>query len=539
MSAVDEIVGADLLIEAVVEDVDVKKTIFRRADEIFAARRDPRLEHVVDPDHDARGGHQSARQGHRHALLQSRARAEAGRGDPRGADVRRDGCRDRVALAEDLGKTPAEANDFPGFVSNRILMPFVNEAAYALMEGVAEAEAIDTIARLGFAHPMGPLALADLIGFDTCVSIMEVLHDGLGDPKYAPCPLLRAVRRGRAARPEDPAGASTSTHDGSSASRPSSPRKTARTTTTSTQAFRLVLAQGPRRGRPRPERLRSSTDGTLSRATLIHELAASDEFVRVRELDDAVALGLGARARRERIRWLQAPAGTDERVVEIPWVLSRLRTQGRVLEVGYAFAETAYLGGLIRSGVELVGVDLAVRDVGFETVEADVRELPFEDGSFDQVLLVSTLEHVGADNTTYGLEYESDAKGLGWRRSRELARVLRRDGSLLVTVPLGEPGDYGWFRQEDEHGWTSLYARAGLLRRGARGLRAHARRLARGARLPSRRRPLRRARPGGVGGALRGPRTGRLRHLATPGGLRKAARRRAARSYRRARPRDL
>ena len=106
-----------------------------------------------------------------------------------------------VALARELGKEPAEANDYPGFVSNRILMPFINEAAYALMEGVAEAEAIDTIARLGFAHPMGPLALADLIGLDTCVAIMEVLQRGLGDPKYAPCPLLRQyVQAGRLGR---------------------------------------------------------------------------------------------------------------------------------------------------------------------------------------------------------------------------------------------------------------------------------------------------------------------------------------------------
>jgi len=94
-------------------------------------------------------------------------------------------------LARELGKTPAVANDFPGFVSNRILMPFINEAVWALHDGVAEAEAIDTIARLGFAHPMGPLALADLIGLDTCVAIMEVLQEGLGDDRYAPCPLLR------------------------------------------------------------------------------------------------------------------------------------------------------------------------------------------------------------------------------------------------------------------------------------------------------------------------------------------------------------
>ena len=96
-----------------------------------------------------------------------------------------------TTLAEELGKTPAVANDFPGFVSNRILMPFINEAVWALHDGVAEAEAIDTIARLGFAHPLGPLALADLIGLDTCVAIMEVLENGLADERYAPCPLLR------------------------------------------------------------------------------------------------------------------------------------------------------------------------------------------------------------------------------------------------------------------------------------------------------------------------------------------------------------
>ena len=96
-------------------------------------------------------------------------------------------------LAKRLGKTPVEVNDFPGFVSNRILMPMINEAAFALMEGVASREAIDTVMKLGMNHPMGPLALADLIGLDTCLSIMEVLHQGLGDSKYRPCPLLRKM----------------------------------------------------------------------------------------------------------------------------------------------------------------------------------------------------------------------------------------------------------------------------------------------------------------------------------------------------------
>jgi 3-hydroxybutyryl-CoA dehydrogenase len=195
-----DLVPADLMIEAVVEDAAVKEEIFGRADSVL-------------PPEAILASNTSSIPITSLAAVTGRPERVIGMHffNPvavlelveviRGLQTSDETAADIVQLAEELGKTPAQANDFPGFVSNRILMPFINEAAYALLEGVAEAEAIDTIAKLGFAHPMGPLALADLIGLDTCVAIMEVLHEGLGDPKYAPCPLLRQyVQAGRLGR---------------------------------------------------------------------------------------------------------------------------------------------------------------------------------------------------------------------------------------------------------------------------------------------------------------------------------------------------
>jgi len=200
VTPVEEIVPAPLLIEAVVEDADTKAEVFRAADETLPAAAVlasntssipiTSLAAVTDRPDRVIGMHFF----HPVPVLKLVEIV-------RGRETSDETAAAIVALAEELGKTPAVANDFPGFVSNRILMPFINEAVWALHDGVAEAEAIDTIAKRGFAHPLGPLALADLIGLDTCVAIMEVLEEGLGDSKYAPCPLLREqVEAGRLGR---------------------------------------------------------------------------------------------------------------------------------------------------------------------------------------------------------------------------------------------------------------------------------------------------------------------------------------------------
>ncbi len=200
IQVVAEIVPADLLIEAVVEDPAVKEDVFRRADAVLPER--------------------AVLASNTSSIPIASLAAVTGRADRvigmhffnpvpvlklveviRASSTSEETTAAIVELARDLGKEPVLALDVPGFAANRILMPFVNEAVAALADGVASAEAIDTVATLGFGHPLGPLALADLIGLDTLVSIMEVLERGLGDAKYGPHPLLREhVAAGRLGR---------------------------------------------------------------------------------------------------------------------------------------------------------------------------------------------------------------------------------------------------------------------------------------------------------------------------------------------------
>jgi 3-hydroxybutyryl-CoA dehydrogenase len=195
-----EAVAADLAIEAATEDVALKERIFRSLDE--AAGEAAVL-----------ATNTSSIPITRLASVTSRPQRVVGMHfmNPvpvmplveliRGLDTSDEAAAYVRAAAERMGKTVAEAHDHPGFISNRILVPMINEAVYCLMEGVGDRDSIDTVMRLGMNHPMGPLRLADLIGLDTCLAIMEVLHHGLGDDKYRPCPLLRSyVEAGRLGR---------------------------------------------------------------------------------------------------------------------------------------------------------------------------------------------------------------------------------------------------------------------------------------------------------------------------------------------------
>jgi 3-hydroxybutyryl-CoA dehydrogenase len=191
---------ADLVIEAVTERMEVKAAIFKQADQ--AAPADAILASNTSSISITRLAAETQRAGqvigmHFFNPVPVMKLVEIVRGLETTDEVYQT-VRD---LAVDLGKTPVEVNDFPGFVSNRILMPMINEAVYCVMEGVATAEDIDEVMKLGMAHPMGPLTLADFIGLDVCLSIMEVLHGELGDDKYRPCPhLKKMVAAGRLGR---------------------------------------------------------------------------------------------------------------------------------------------------------------------------------------------------------------------------------------------------------------------------------------------------------------------------------------------------
>ena len=184
--------AADFVVEAILEDEEIKADVFRT------------LDAIVQP--------QGILSSNTSSISITRLGAVTSRPDQtigmhfmnpvpvmklveviRGYATSDDTHRAVIELATALGKTPVTVRDYPGFVSNRVLMPMINEAIYCVMEGVAEPEAIDTVMKLGMSHPMGPLTLADFIGLDVCLAILEVLQDGLGDPKYRPCPLLKQM----------------------------------------------------------------------------------------------------------------------------------------------------------------------------------------------------------------------------------------------------------------------------------------------------------------------------------------------------------
>lgn len=226
----------------------------------------------------------------------------------------------------------------------------------------------------------------------------------------------------------------------------------------------------------------------MSYASLLQELATSTEFAHLQRLEDAVAWAGAQRRAGERPRSIEVPPGVDERPVEIPWCLARVRSGDRVLDVGYAFAEPVYLEALGALG-NVTGVDLAHADVpGIQSVQADLRRLPFDDGAYDVAIAISTLEHVGRDNSQYGLDAEQ-----GDTLDAALRELRRVAGRILVTVPTGEkellpeqsvlpPGEWvrrfenaGFLVFEDElyelgaDGWRSVPELTPGLRYGERG----------------------------------------------------------------------
>ena len=188
----EDLAASDLVVEAVVENLATKQDVFRRLDDLT------RPEAILATNTSS--------------ISITKIGAATKRADRvigmhfmnpvpvmklveviRGLDTSDATCADVITLSQRLGKTPVEVNDFPGFVSNRVLLPLINEAVFALAEGVGTPQAIDTVMKLGMNHPMGPLELADFIGLDVCLDIMGVLHEGYGDPKYRACPLLRKM----------------------------------------------------------------------------------------------------------------------------------------------------------------------------------------------------------------------------------------------------------------------------------------------------------------------------------------------------------
>jgi SAM-dependent methyltransferase len=227
------------------------------------------------------------------------------------------------------------------------------------------------------------------------------------------------------------------------------------------RAFRLLLRRPPD-DEARAHALAALAEHGLSRAGLLAELADSEEFRRLRALDDGIGRGAAARATGEHPHELATTGEFDERPIELAWTLGRYRGEARVLDVGYAFAEPAWLAALLGLGArELVGVDLAERDVpGMTTVQADVRALPFGARSFDVVFCISTLEHVGGDNTRYDLAAEQ-APDAPLEALRELRRVTARGGKIYLTVPVGSAAE-DWYLRQPTDAWHTWFRKTDL-----------------------------------------------------------------------------